>query len=153
MFTVHLRDFFIIKICNFITKRFYFGFQIIFIIEKLAIKFFFDISLDFITKSSSAVECARRRLGNTSTCSEGASASCSWCCLCYTDFITNSIIFFLECIIFNQRIHPFSLSIITFYITTCLKKHYMQWFTSIIIIQVTNKVFVVFFIKGNLVKY
>ena len=45
------RNFFIAKICNFITMRFYFSFQKTLIIERLAIKFFFDINTDFISNS------------------------------------------------------------------------------------------------------
>ena len=41
-------QFFIVKICNFINMRFYFGFPLIFIIDRLAVKVFFDISIDFI---------------------------------------------------------------------------------------------------------
>ena len=41
---------------------------------------------------------------------------------------------------------------ITFYISTCFRKHYMQWLNFMIIIQVTNKVFIVFFTKRNLVR-
>ena len=47
MIRVLLRNFFIVKICNFIAMGFYFGFQIIFIIDRLNIKFFFYISADF----------------------------------------------------------------------------------------------------------
>ena len=46
-----LLNFVIAKIGNFIAKRFYFGFQKGFIIDRLPIKFFFDISTDFIPNS------------------------------------------------------------------------------------------------------
>ena len=48
MIRVHPRNFIIIKICNFNTTRFYFGFQNDFVIDRLAIKLFFNISADFI---------------------------------------------------------------------------------------------------------
>ena len=70
-----------------------------------------------------------------------------------TVLIWNSIVFFQSVIIYNQKIHPFSLTIITFYIRTRFWKHYMQWLNFIIVIQVTNKVFIVFFIRRNLVRY
>ena len=45
------RNFFILKICSFMTLRFYFSFQIFFIIDRFAIKFFSNISNDFISNS------------------------------------------------------------------------------------------------------
>ena len=51
MTRVHLWNFVIVKILNFVAMRFYFGFQKIFIIDRLAIKHFFDISTDFIQNS------------------------------------------------------------------------------------------------------
>ena len=48
MIRIHLRNFFIVKVCNFVAMRFYFGFQKIVIIDTLAIKLFFDISTDRI---------------------------------------------------------------------------------------------------------
>ena len=89
---------------------FYFGFQITFIIHRLAIKFFFGIR---------------------------------------TDLIPNSIILHP---LFSQIIHPFSLIITTFYVSSCLRKHDMQWLNFMIIIQVHNKVLTVFLAKRNLVR-
>ena len=48
MIRVDLRTFFIVKISNFITMRFYFGFLKLFIAGRLGMKFFFYISADFI---------------------------------------------------------------------------------------------------------
>ena len=48
MIRVHLRNFFILKICNFITIRFYFSFEKILVVAKFAIKIFFNISAKFI---------------------------------------------------------------------------------------------------------
>ena len=89
-----------------LSLRFYFGFQNCFVTDRLAIKFFFKIS---------------------------------------ADFVQNSIIIFKWVIIFNQKIHPSSLCIITFHIFARFWKHYMKWFNFIIIIQVTSKVVIVFF--------
>ena len=46
MIRVRFRNFIIIKICNFIAMRFYFGFLKKFIIDRFTIKFYFDISTD-----------------------------------------------------------------------------------------------------------
>ena len=51
MIRVHLRNLFIIKICNFITMEFYFGLQKFVIIDRLVINLFFCISADFIPNS------------------------------------------------------------------------------------------------------
>ena len=51
MIRVHLRNLFIIKICNFITMKFYFGLQKFVIIDRLVINLFFCISADFIPNS------------------------------------------------------------------------------------------------------
>ena len=48
MIRLHLRNFFIVEICTFITMRFYFGFQNTFVIDRLAIKLFFYTGTDFI---------------------------------------------------------------------------------------------------------
>ena len=63
------------------------------------------------------------------------------------DFMSNSITFFQKFIIFNQKIHPFSLPIIIFYISPCFWKYYMLWLNLIFIMQVTNKAFIAFFNK------
>ena len=51
MIRAHLRHLFIMKICNFITVRFYVDFQKIYILERFAVKFFFNIRTDFIVNS------------------------------------------------------------------------------------------------------
>ena len=51
MIRVHLRNLFIIKICNFITMKFYFGLQKFVIIDRLVINLFFCISANFIPNS------------------------------------------------------------------------------------------------------
>ena len=63
MIRVCLRNFFLIKICNFIAMRFYFGFQKFFIVHRQAVKFFFvsmltlfQIVLCFFNKSSSSIK-------------------------------------------------------------------------------------------------
>ena len=68
--------------------------------------------------------------------------------------IPNSIICFQKVTIFTQKIHPFSMTITTFYISApLLHKHYMQWLNFKIIIQVSNKVLLVFLTKRNFVTY
>ena len=51
MISVHLRNFLIVKICNFIIIRFYFGFQKLFIVDRFSIKFFFNISAQLISNN------------------------------------------------------------------------------------------------------
>ena len=51
MTRIHLWNFLTLKICNFIAMRFYFGSQNIFAIDRLTIKFFFDMSTDVIPNS------------------------------------------------------------------------------------------------------
>ena len=86
-----------------------------FIVQKFAVKFFFNIS---------------------------------------ANIIPNSIICFQKVTIFTQKIHPFSMTITTFYISApLLHKHYMQWLNFKIIIQVSNKVLLVFLTKRNFVTY
>ena len=109
MIRVHLRNFIFMKICSFITIRFYFDFEKFFTVGRFAIKLFLNIS---------------------------------------ADFIQNSIIFSNMS---YKIIHPFTLTIITFYILAHLWKHYMQRPNFFIIIQVTNKVFIAFFTSRNLV--
>ena len=61
---IYLGNFFTIKICKFITMRFYFSFQKIFMKNRVAIKFFFFLSaltlsqivLYFFNKSSSSIK-------------------------------------------------------------------------------------------------
>ena len=63
------------------------------------------------------------------------------------DFIINKIIFFEYIIIFNQKIYLFSFIIRTFHLISRFWKHYAsKWFNFIIIIFVTNKAFIIFFI-------
>ena len=77
----HPMDFFVVKIYNFITMRFYFSFQNKIIIDRLAIKFFFISALTLF----------------------------------------QTLLYFSKVIIFNQKIHPFSFSIIIFYISVCFR--------------------------------
>ena len=60
-----------------------------------------------------------------------------------------TIMSFWQFIIFNEKTHLFSF-IKTFYISTHFWKHYTQSLSFIIIILVTNKVFVTLFTKRNI---
>ena len=46
MITAHFSNLFIVKIYCFITATFYFGFKKFFIVDRFAMKFFFNISAD-----------------------------------------------------------------------------------------------------------
>ena len=51
-YTNIIRDYFVVKVGNFIAMRFYFGFQKKKnIIDRLVIKFLFDVTTDFILNS------------------------------------------------------------------------------------------------------
>ena len=58
--------------------------------------------------------------------------------------LSQIVLYFLISHHFNQKIYPFCLFITTFYISVCFRKHYIEWLNFMIIIQVTNKVFIVF---------
>ena len=110
MIRVYIRNFFIVKICNFITMRFYFGFLKFFIVDRFIMKFFFDMSVDYyiyiIVNVLYYIFLMSHHLQSKNTSMN-------------VDFIANSIIFSWWVIIFNQKIHPLNLSIITFCIDAC----------------------------------
>ena len=52
--------------------------------------------------------------------------------------------------IFNQKLHPCTLSIMTLSISSRFRQHYMQRFNFIIMTHVTNEVFIVFFLSEEI---